>query len=118
MSPQTKFTCLWGHKQGRGDILKFEKPYICSTTQNLNKLTFVGLPKTINLLMINHILNGDSLSGQFPKSISGNHIIARECFIEGEISGRSIAEIFQSRIAFFEETYAITKEDYQKKKHC
>jgi hypothetical protein len=62
-----------------------------------------------------HILNGDSLASQFPKTISGQFIIARECLIEGEIAGNSLVEIVESRMRFFEKIYAVSKEEYQQK---
>ena len=43
---------------------------------------------------IYHILNGDSLKNQFPKSISGELIVARECLVDGNIQGEDIMNYF------------------------
>ena len=34
-----------------------------------------------------HILNGDSLKDVFPKEIYGTCIVARECLVDGDVSG-------------------------------
>jgi len=49
-----------------------------------------------------HILNGDSLNQQFPASISGEIIIARECLVDGNIEGETLADFYLSRAKFIE----------------
>ena len=43
--------------------------------------------------MIFHILNGDSLSGQFPEEIPGEKVIFRECLVDGPVQADS-EEVF------------------------
>jgi len=63
-----------------------------------------------------HILNGDSLKQQFPKRIQGEIIVARECLVDGSVSGNSLDELFHSRAQFISNNYKGYKEqDYYKK---
>lgn len=63
-----------------------------------------------------HILNGDSLKEQFPESIQGEIIVARECLVDGNVKGSSLAELFQSRAYFISRNYEGYKEqDYYEK---
>jgi len=52
-----------------------------------------------------HILNGDSLKEQFPKQIDGEIIIARECFVDGDVSSTTLDELFEVRAKFITEFY-------------
>lgn len=61
-----------------------------------------------------HILNGDALRLQFPKSIIGKQSIIRECLIDGDITGNSIDEFLANRSKFFEQEYNVSEENYQK----
>ncbi|MBT8229039.1 MAG: DUF1835 domain-containing protein [Bacteroidia bacterium] len=61
-----------------------------------------------------HILNGDALKHQFPDSIGGTLIVARECMIEGPVKGQSIEDIFDSRKQFFK-TIGVSSEEYRHK---
>jgi hypothetical protein len=48
--------------------------------------------------MVYHILNGDSLACTFPETgIQGETIIVREAFIEGDLSGDTLRELWQTR---------------------
>jgi len=47
-----------------------------------------------------HILNGDSLNEQFPDSISGEIIITRECLVDGDVSGETLADFYINRAKF------------------
>ncbi|MEK7725244.1 MAG: DUF1835 domain-containing protein [Acidobacteriota bacterium] len=47
-----------------------------------------------------HILPGDSLAQTFPKEISGERIICRECLIVGNLQGETLAEFWQTRADF------------------
>jgi hypothetical protein len=51
---------------------------------------------------IYHILNGDALKKQFPKSIMGEIIVTRECLIDGNIQGDSLHEFFENRAEHLE----------------
>jgi len=62
-----------------------------------------------------HILNGDVLKGQFPKTIEGQLIICRECLVEGNIAGDSIEELFVNRAKFLNENYGGKEHEYQEK---
>ncbi|MGD1839720.1 MAG: DUF1835 domain-containing protein [Thermonemataceae bacterium] len=60
-----------------------------------------------------HILNGDSLKEQFPKKIDGEIIVARECFIDGDVSSATLADLFKMRAKFISEVYGdYSIEDY------
>ena len=51
---------------------------------------------------IYHILNGDSLKNQFPTSILGELVVARECLVDGNIQGEDINELFVNRARYLE----------------
>lgn len=61
---------------------------------------------------IYHILNGDALREQFPSSIEGTIYIARECLVEGDISGDQLTDLYKSRADFLSVTYGSTAEEY------
>ncbi|SOE23835.1 hypothetical protein SAMN06298216_4214 [Spirosomataceae bacterium TFI 002] len=52
-----------------------------------------------------HILNGDALKEQFPKTISGEIIVARECLVDGDIEGKDLLSFFQTRAKYIDKTY-------------
>lgn len=52
-----------------------------------------------------HILNGDSLKEQFPQEIDGKIIVVRECFVDGDISGDTLEELFKIRAKFISKVY-------------
>ncbi|MEQ9310720.1 MAG: DUF1835 domain-containing protein [Balneolaceae bacterium] len=52
-----------------------------------------------------HILNGDALKEQFPKALSENVIVIRECLIEGNVEATSSEELFQIRSKFIASNY-------------
>ena len=59
------------------------------------------------------ILNGDSLKEQFPSKIKGDIIIARECLVDGDVSGNTLEELFKTRAKFLSTHYEeITEQDY------
>ncbi|WP_375559956.1 DUF1835 domain-containing protein [Bernardetia sp. OM2101] len=63
-----------------------------------------------------HILNGDSLKEQFPKTIKGKIIIAREALVDGNVEGESLEEFYETRATFISSHYAgYSKEDYFEK---
>jgi len=63
----------------------------------------------------NHILNGDSLKEQFPESIPGDIIVARECLVDGNVKGMNSDELFATRAKFLSQYYGGTEQDYYKK---
>jgi len=63
-----------------------------------------------------HILNGDSLRQQLPKQILGETIVARECLVDGNVKGDSLAELYRSRAEFICQNYQdISEIDYYEK---
>ena len=63
-----------------------------------------------------HILNGDCLNKQFPKTISGTKIIARECLVDGNVLGGDLNTFFNTRATFIATHYkGYTKKDYYNK---
>ncbi len=52
-----------------------------------------------------HILNGDALKERFPQSLSNGVIVIRECFIEGNLQGSNLEELFQNRMKFLANSY-------------
>ena len=52
-----------------------------------------------------HILNGDSLKEQFPKTIKGEILVARECLVDGEVKSKDVEELFQVRAKFISSFY-------------
>ncbi|WP_459209399.1 DUF1835 domain-containing protein [Aquimarina rhabdastrellae] len=62
-----------------------------------------------------HILNGDALKHQFPTTIDGTLIVARECMVDGNVSGDTSEAIFESRIAFMNANYSSTTQMYHEK---
>lgn len=61
-----------------------------------------------------HILNGDALKERFPENIQGKIIVARECLVDGDVSGNSLTELFQTRAKFLSQNYGGTEEEYYK----
>ena len=62
---------------------------------------------------IYHILNGDALAQQLPDSIRGEKTVARECLIDGDVSGATLDEFFENRAAFISSLdEEITAENY------
>lgn len=53
-----------------------------------------------------HILNGDALLDKFPADIlTGEIIIARECLIDGPVTGETFDDFCSTRAQFIHETY-------------
>jgi len=61
-----------------------------------------------------HILNGDALKEKFPTSIGGELIVARECLVDGNVSGKDLSELFINRQIYLGESYGISQGEYQK----
>jgi hypothetical protein len=60
-----------------------------------------------------HIVNGDALRAQFPKNITGEVIVARECLVDGDVHGDSLDEFFTTRANFFNCAYGENPNAYQ-----
>ena len=52
-----------------------------------------------------HFLNGDALAAQFPKGISGEKLICRECLVEGPVNEKELAGFFLQRAAYLDKHY-------------
>jgi len=62
------------------------------------------------------ILNGDAAKEQFPKSIKGKIIVAREALVDGNVEGESLEEFYETRARFISSHYTgYSKEDYFEK---
>lgn len=60
-----------------------------------------------------HILNGDCLKEMLPKNIKGELIVARECLVDGDVSGETLDELLQVRAKFICSQYPVfSEEDY------
>lgn len=60
-----------------------------------------------------HILNGDALKDRFPATIEGHIIVARECLVDGDVSGQNLGEFFDHRAHLLSTEYkACTAEEY------
>ena len=60
-----------------------------------------------------HILNGDALLDFFPESIlSGEIIVARECLVDGPVTGKTLEEFWETRADFITAEYEEEKDSY------
>ena len=65
-----------------------------------------------------HILNGDALQSLFPRNISGEQIVFRECLVDGSVEGATLDELLATRATFISQHYeGVTEEDYYNKTH-
>ena len=62
-----------------------------------------------------HILNGDSLKKQLPEYIQGDIIVCRECFVEGNVKGKDVDDLFAIRAEFLSQNYGGSERDYYTK---
>lgn len=63
-----------------------------------------------------HILNGDSLKEQLPEQITGEIIVMRECFVDGDVQSRDLEDLYEIRTNFINSNYSeCSKNDYYKK---
>ena len=62
-----------------------------------------------------HILNGDALKEQFPQSIEGTVIVARECLVDGNVDGRDLTELYVSRAKYLSQNYGVAEREYYAK---
>ena len=62
-----------------------------------------------------HILNGDSLRQQLPEYIQGDIIVSRECFVDGNVKGKDLADLFAMRAKFLSQNYGGSEQDYYRK---
>jgi hypothetical protein len=60
-----------------------------------------------------HILNGDALLDFFPDNIlSGEIIVARECLVDGPVTGENLADFWHTRADFIAAEYDEERESY------
>jgi hypothetical protein len=60
-----------------------------------------------------HVLNGDALVDRFNEAgIPGEMVVARECLVEGELSGDTPEEFYQTRAAYLGAAYHENPKDY------
>lgn len=62
-----------------------------------------------------HILNGDALKQQFPKQITGEIIVMRECLVDGPVQGDNLHDFYATRAEFISNNFGGTKEEYEEK---
>lgn len=62
-----------------------------------------------------HILNGDSLKNQLKGLVKEEVIVARECLIDGNVQGESLAKLYANRAKFIAEYDGFEIEDYYQK---
>jgi len=63
-----------------------------------------------------HILNGDCLKEQFPKSIKDEVIVVRLCLVDGNVNAKNLDDLFKIRAKFISDNYeGFTENDYYKK---
>lgn len=56
--------------------------------------------------MIFHVLNGDALIGRFSDThLDGQMVVARECLVEGNLSGETVEDFYKTRAAFIQGRY-------------
>lgn len=60
-----------------------------------------------------HILNGDALKSQVENWLSGDLIVARECLIEGPVSGSFPETFYRERAQFLSKAYGGTPQEYR-----
>ena len=58
-----------------------------------------------------HLLNGDALLARFPKTINGEQLICRECFVEGPVKSKMLADFFKQRSIYLNQLYGEFIED-------
>ncbi len=60
-----------------------------------------------------HILNGDALKNRFPDTFGKNIIVARECLMDGDVSGNTLNEFYANRAKFIGDYFGkIESSDY------
>ncbi|PQB05241.1 DUF1835 domain-containing protein [Aureitalea marina] len=60
-----------------------------------------------------HVLNGDALKDRFPAEIEGSIIVARECLVDGDVSGDNLQAFYKNRAHFITQAYGdYSKEEY------
>lgn len=58
--------------------------------------------------MIYHILNGDSLLTQLPTTIFGDRLVAKECLVDGPVTGDTLEAFYETRSQFLSTAYTVT----------
>jgi hypothetical protein len=57
--------------------------------------------------MITHILNGDSLLAQLPITIPGDRLVAKECLVDGPVTGDTLQALYETRSQFLSTAYTV-----------
>ena len=64
-------------------------------------------------MQLYHILNGDCLAEQLAEAmLNENHIVFRECLIEGPFLGDTLLDFWENRAKFFSERYKVTNAEF------
>lgn len=81
-------------------------PHSASARLQTIRRAFTLKPQNLKVMLYN-ILNGDALTYSFPDAkIEGEIIVVREGLIDGDLSGDSLREFWQSRARYMEITEA------------
>ena len=63
-----------------------------------------------------HVLNGDCLAVQLKQTkIHGEIIICAECLIDGDVSGDTLSQFWESRVRFITDSYSASTDEYYTK---
>lgn len=66
--------------------------------------------------MIYHVLNGDALTGRFSETrLTGQMVVARECLVEGNLEGDTLADFYKNRAGYIQTRYGETEGNYYQK---
>ncbi|KAA3438390.1 DUF1835 domain-containing protein [Rufibacter hautae] len=63
--------------------------------------------------MVYHILNGDALTDRFKATgLGGQVVVTRECLVDGDLSGDTLPEFFQTRARYINAAFQAPEEEY------
>ncbi len=68
--------------------------------------------RQVTMLKTYHILNGDALYDFFPEILAGEIIVARECLIDGPLTGENLPQFWETRAQFIAAEYNERKDSY------
>jgi len=54
-----------------------------------------------------HILNGDALLAQLPATLPGDRLVAKECLVDGPVTGDSLQAFYETRSQFLSTAYTV-----------
>lgn len=55
--------------------------------------------------MTTHILNGDALLAQLPATLPGDRLVAKECLVDGPVTGDTLEALYETRSRFLTTAY-------------